>query len=65
MIALDAVSGSPVWEPVTIDQSKPYSITGAPRIVKGMVLIGNGIRIARATTDLADSFQHWYPMRYQ
>ncbi len=42
LIALDAVSGNPVWETVTIDQSKPYSITGAPRIVKGMVLIGNG-----------------------
>ncbi len=42
LIALEAVSGNPVWETVTIDQSKPYSITGAPRIVKGMVLIGNG-----------------------
>jgi quinohemoprotein ethanol dehydrogenase len=41
LIALDAKSGNPVWDVVTVDQSKPYSITGAPRIAKGMVLIGN------------------------
>src|ERR1700722_9758845 len=41
LIALDAKSGIPVWDVVTVDQSKPYTITGAPRIVKGMVLIGN------------------------
>jgi len=41
LIALDAKSGKPVWDLVTVDQSKPYAITGAPRIVKGMVLIGN------------------------
>lgn len=41
LIALDAKSGTPVWDVVTVDQSKPYAITGAPRIAKGMVLIGN------------------------
>ena len=41
LIALDAKRGKPVWDVVTVDQSKPYAITGAPRIVKGMVLIGN------------------------
>ncbi len=41
LIALDAASGKPIWDVVTVDQSKPYAITGAPRIVKGMVLIGN------------------------
>jgi len=41
LIALDAKSGHPVWDVVTADQSKPYAITGAPRIAKGMVLIGN------------------------
>jgi len=41
LLALDAKSGAPVWDVVTVDQSKPYSITGAPRIAKGMVLIGN------------------------
>ncbi len=42
LIALDAASGEPVWSKVTVDQSKPYTITGAPRVVKGRVLIGNG-----------------------
>jgi quinohemoprotein ethanol dehydrogenase len=41
LIALDAKSGHPVWEVLTADQSHPYAITGAPRIAKGMVLIGN------------------------
>ncbi len=42
LIALDAGTGTPVWEAVTVDQSKHYSISGAPRIVKGNVVIGNG-----------------------
>ncbi len=42
LIALDAKTGKLVWSVVTVDQSKPYTITGAPRIVKGRVLIGNG-----------------------
>ncbi|MET0389395.1 MAG: PQQ-dependent dehydrogenase, methanol/ethanol family [Polyangiales bacterium] len=43
LIALDAATGQKVWEKDTsIDRSKPYTITGAPRIVKGRVVIGNG-----------------------
>jgi len=42
LFALDAKTGALVWEKVTVDQSKPYTITGAPRIVKGKVIIGNG-----------------------
>jgi len=42
LIALDAATGSQVWEVLTIDKTKPYTITGAPRIIKGKVLIGNG-----------------------
>ncbi|HEV2102545.1 MAG TPA: PQQ-dependent dehydrogenase, methanol/ethanol family, partial [Candidatus Acidoferrum sp.] len=41
LIALDAKMGKPVWDVVTVEQSKPYAITGAPRIAKGKVLIGN------------------------
>jgi PQQ-dependent dehydrogenase (methanol/ethanol family) len=41
LIALGTKTGKPVWEVVTVDQSKSYAITGAPRIAKGMVLIGN------------------------
>ena len=42
LVALDAASGDVVWEVNTIDRTKPYTITGAPRVVKGKVLIGNG-----------------------
>ena len=42
LIALDAGSGEPVWQQLTIDPKWRYTITGAPRIVKGKVLIGNG-----------------------
>tara|TARA_R110002073_G_scaffold85978_11_gene204270 strand:- start:1568 stop:3694 length:2127 start_codon:yes stop_codon:yes gene_type:complete len=42
LIALDATTGKPVWDVLTIDRKYPYSITGAPRIVKGKVIIGNG-----------------------
>ncbi len=42
LVALDRKTGKEVWSVVTLDQSKPYTITGAPRVVGGMVLIGNG-----------------------
>ncbi len=42
LIAIDASNGHEIWSKVTVDQSQPYTITGAPRIVKGRVLIGNG-----------------------
>src|SRR6478752_4481305 len=42
LIALDSKTGGKLWDVMTIDQSKPYTITGAPRVIKGKVLIGNG-----------------------
>ncbi|MDR0781992.1 MAG: PQQ-dependent dehydrogenase, methanol/ethanol family [Pseudomonadales bacterium] len=42
LIALDAKTGQVVWETLTVDQGEPYTITGAPRIADGKVLIGNG-----------------------
>ncbi len=42
LIALDAASGQPVWSTQTVDVDRPYTITGAPRVVKGKVIIGNG-----------------------
>jgi quinohemoprotein ethanol dehydrogenase len=42
LVALDAGTGKPVWSVVTVDQTQPYTITGAPRIIKDKVLIGNG-----------------------
>jgi len=42
LIALDAKTGAPVWQVQTTDPAQTYSITGAPRVVKGKVVIGNG-----------------------
>jgi len=42
LIALDAATGKPVWDALTIDKKYPYSITGAPRVIKDKVIIGNG-----------------------
>ena len=42
LVALDAATGKPVWETLTIDPNYRYTITGAPRVVKNKVLIGNG-----------------------
>jgi len=42
LVSLDARTGKKRWEVNTIDRTKPYSITGAPRVVKDKVLIGNG-----------------------
>ena len=42
LIALNAKDGSLVWETLTIDKNRPYTITGAPRVIKDKVIIGNG-----------------------
>jgi quinohemoprotein ethanol dehydrogenase len=42
LIALDAATGQELWDVNTVDRTKPYTITGAPRVVKGNVIIGNG-----------------------
>jgi PQQ-dependent dehydrogenase (methanol/ethanol family) len=42
LIAVDAATGELAWEVQTTDRNKPYSITGAPRVVKDKVIIGNG-----------------------
>ena len=42
LIALNAKTGKPVWQVVTVDQSKPYTSTGAPRVANGKIIIGNG-----------------------
>jgi quinohemoprotein ethanol dehydrogenase len=43
LIALDAATGRKLWETDTIiDHSYSYTITGAPRVANGKVIIGNG-----------------------
>ncbi len=41
LIAIDAHTGRKVWEANTTDSKPYYTITGAPRVVKGKVIIGN------------------------
>ena len=42
LVALDAGTGKEAWSVQTTDTGRPYTITGAPRVVKDKVLIGNG-----------------------
>ena len=42
LIALNKKDGSVNWSQQTTDTKKAYTITGAPRVIKGMVIIGNG-----------------------
>ncbi len=42
LIALDALTGAQLWVTRTTPEDGNYTITGAPRVVKNMVLIGNG-----------------------
>ncbi len=42
LVSLDAATGDVNWRVDTIDRKPPYTITGAPRVIKGRVIIGNG-----------------------
>lgn len=42
LVAIDAATGEKAWEVLTVDQSESYTITGAPRVYDGKVIIGNG-----------------------
>lgn len=41
MISIDAATGKENWSVMTVPEDSNYSITGAPRIANGKVLIGN------------------------
>lgn len=41
LIAIDASSGQEVWRKMTVDPEKQYTVTSAPRVIKGQVIIGN------------------------
>lgn len=40
--ALDSSDGRLLWSTPTFDPELPYTITGAPRVARGLVMIGNG-----------------------
>lgn len=42
LVALNADNGEVIWDVQTTDRNQSYTITGAPRIAKGKVVIGNG-----------------------
>lgn len=42
LIALSAETGREIWRTLTVDPTKALYITGAPKVFKGKVLIGNG-----------------------
>jgi len=42
LIALDARTGKVAWSVLTVDPKRMHSITGAPRVARGKVFIGNG-----------------------
>lgn len=64
LVALDSATGKPVWETLTIDKSKRYAISGAPRVAKGKVFIGNagselGVRGYISAYDAESGKQLW------
>ena len=40
LVAIDAKTGKEAWSTQTVDAAKQYTITGAPRVAKGLVFIG-------------------------
>ena len=42
LVALDSETGKPVWAVQTTPPNTDYTITGAPRVIKGKVVIGQG-----------------------
>ena len=64
LIALDERSGAPVWSVQTTDPTKAYSITAAPCIARGKVIIGNagseyGVRGYITAYDAETGKQAW------
>jgi PQQ-dependent dehydrogenase (methanol/ethanol family) len=64
LVALDRESGDVVWRVATIGKGETYAITGAPRVAKGKVLIGNsgsefGVRGYVTAYDADTGAQAW------
>ncbi|HVN44508.1 MAG TPA: PQQ-dependent dehydrogenase, methanol/ethanol family [Steroidobacteraceae bacterium] len=64
LIALDRRNGKVAWSKLTVDPSRPYAITGAPRVIDGRVIIGNsggemGVRGYVSAYDASDGRELW------
>ncbi|MEM7665263.1 MAG: PQQ-dependent dehydrogenase, methanol/ethanol family [Pseudomonadota bacterium] len=64
LVSLDRDTGKVQWEKVTVDQAQAYTVTGAPRVIDGKVIIGNGgaefgVRGYVAAYDASDGDELW------
>jgi quinohemoprotein ethanol dehydrogenase len=64
LIALNVSTGVPLWEVMTVPTNEPYSVTMAPRVVKGRVVVGNsggefGVRGYVSAYDAQDGRLVW------
>ena len=64
LAALDAVTGRLVWVVQTTPLGSDYSVTGAPRVMRGLVMIGNagaefGVRGYVTAYDAETGAQRW------
>ena len=64
LVALDRDTGEEAWSVVTVDRDEPYTITGAPRVVGGKVIVGNsgaefGVRGYVTAYDAEDGDELW------
>ncbi|MEO1199028.1 MAG: PQQ-dependent dehydrogenase, methanol/ethanol family [Pseudomonadota bacterium] len=66
--ALDAATGAPMWQVDTIEnRDMSYTITGAPRVIDGKIIIGNGgaefgVRgyVSAYDTETGEMIWRWY-----
>ncbi len=64
LIAIEAATGKPRWQTMTVDPDDHYTITSAPRVVKDLVVIGNsgaefGVRGYFSAYDAATGEMRW------
>ena len=64
LIALDRDTGEQVWSTMTVDPADSYTVTGAPIVIDGRVIIGNGgadygVRGYITAYDATDGRQLW------
>ncbi len=64
LVSLDRDTGAVQWEAQTTDPDKSYTVTGAPRVIDGKIIIGNGgaefgVRGYVAAYDVSDGEELW------
>jgi quinohemoprotein ethanol dehydrogenase len=64
LVALDERDGKVIWTRLTVDPNQPYAITGAPRVFRNKVIIGNaggefGVRGYVTAYDVTSGARLW------